>query len=451
LVAFTFVSCSNPLVSSGNTGSGTGSGNPAIVITPGEGNPRYVYIDSNGKITDVDQGRTALFVENNKNANGVLIVSDKVDSGDRVSISNQNNNSIVSMFFRPGSNFPYYMVINVNGDIYYAHLSSYNPATSMYDIVFANGGEYEPLFNLVFNKDIFNAYEDDPDLNSSQNLRLRNITIALGLWGSLYNSFDTQDISPMAARGILKFFVRVVKSVFIAVAVIATVVAIVVAPIVTFINPAAGVVVMKAAQLVAAASTAIVMGLTKVEQWLDDKKTNPPPSKPYEQNDPDRPKTAMLFVKNVYEDKKIENGVEFHIGRGKDVQLEFSISGWDTTSTDKFYNYFLHVDYLNYGCVSENSGDLRNSMFFDLSLVKDDQKPDIFLVKIKRTSDDSGYLGDGKIAYVFEYFGADEIVVNGEDKEFNYKYFWENEMRYDRKNVVVVWFCVKSTCPDYMD
>jgi len=65
LVTFTFVSCSNPFVPSSISKS---PDEPIVIITPGEGNPRYVYIDSDGNITDADYGRTALFVEDNKNA-----------------------------------------------------------------------------------------------------------------------------------------------------------------------------------------------------------------------------------------------------------------------------------------------------------------------------------------------------------------------------------------------
>jgi hypothetical protein len=442
LVTFTFVSCTNSFLPY----TGSGIDKPTVIITPGEGNPCYVYIDSDGKITEDDQGRTALFVENNKNAKGVLIVSDKVESENRVSISNQNNNSIVSMFFKPGSNFPYQMVINQDNDIYYAYLSSYNSVNSTYDIVFEKDGEYESMLNLVLNMNVFSAYNNDPSLDSSQNLRLRNITIALGLWGSLYSSFDDQDTSPRAARGFFSSLVKGIKAVFKAVAVIATVVAVIVAPIVTFINPAAGAILAKAAKLVAAASTAIVVALTKVEQALDDKKASPKkPVVPGKPDDPDSPITIVLSVKNVYENyNSIINGSEFHIGTGKDVLLEFSMLNWDTASSDKLYEYFRSVEDIKYGYEPGNNTTPRNSSFFELTIDKN-QAPDRFLVKIKRI-DKAGFVGEGKVAFGFEIPGADELVVNGVVKEFTYKYEKDEPKNY--KNMVLVWFCIAPDCPD---
>ena len=175
---------------------------------------------------------------------------------------------------------------------------------------------------MVLNKNIFTVYQNDPDLTASQNLRLRNITIALGLWGSLYNAFDEPDPVQLRARGWLSTISKI-KNVFTAVAVIAAAVAVVVAPIVAFFNPAAGLVIHEAMQLVIVASHAVVLGLTALEKKLDDSSSEPP---------------AVVYVpainvKNWYENKTILNGAEFHIGRGQDVLLEFSSPGMDTTNT----------------------------------------------------------------------------------------------------------------------
>jgi len=453
LVTFTFVSCSNPFVPSNTSKS---PDEPIVVITPGEGNPRYVYIDSDGNITDADYGRTVLFVEDNKNAEGVLIVSDKADSGDsRVSIYNQNNNSIVSMFFKPDSNFPYYMIINQNEDICYAYLSYYNPSNSTYDIVFTKDGEYSQLSNLVFNKDIFNAYQNDPALSSSQNLRLRNITIALGLWGSLYNAFDDPAIMASLSRsirGFFKAFVSVVKAVFKAVAVIATVVAVVVAPIVTFINPAAGAVVAKAAQVVAAASTAIVVGLTLVENWLDDDKTNQPGT-----TGTTGKKNLMINVTNVNKNyEPVENGKKlFHINQGEDVLLEFSSIGWDTTK------YNLKTFYVDFVPVADNSRNIywgyepgnpdypypSSSMSFTITFERENLPPDRFRIRIKRQFSGNGG-GDHRVAYGFVFNETDKLLVNGKDKEeeVEYQYSYETIAK-THTNMFVVWFCIDPYCP----
>jgi len=364
------------------------------------------------------------------------------------------------MFFKPDSNFPYYMIINQNEDTCYAYLSYYNPSNSMYDIVFTKDGEYSQLSNLVFNKDIFNAYQNDPALSSSQNLRLRNITIALGLWGSLYNAFDDPAIMASVSRGIfgfLKAVVSVVKAVFKAVAVIATVVAVVVAPIVTFINPAAGVVVAKVAKVVAAASTAVVMGLTLVENWLDDDKTNQPGTTGTP-GTPEQPgkKTLMINVTDVnknYEPIKNDDKEGFHLGFGEDVLLEFSSIGWNVTDIileniyDDTYKINSSIVYWGYEPGNINNELPSSSVFFTITLEKENVPPDHFRIRIKRKY--SGYGGDGKVAYGFQFNLVDEIKVNGEDvKAVEYKKYAE-PAPVMRKNIVVVWFCIDPGCPYY--
>jgi len=433
LVAFTFISCSGPA-------GGEKPGEAPVVITPGEGNPRYVYLDNDGNVAEEDTyGRTGLFVEDNKNAEGVLIVSDKVSSEDRVSVYNQNNNSTVSMFFKSGSNFPYYMIIKQNEEIYYAHLTYYRTATSTYDIIFEKDGDYSPVTNLVLNQDIFTVYEDDPELTDSQNLRLRNITIALGLWGSLYNALDEPEAVQLARWGWLKSAVSAVKSVFKAVAVIATVVAVVVAPVVAFFNPALGLALHETMLLVAEVSAKVVLGLSLLEQILDDPSSSPPVAEVY---------VPVINVKNCYEGTYITNGVEFHIGKGKDVLLEFCSPGADFANitlanvfNDVLGGYEPGNPFFPYPAVSD---------YFTVSLEKDDMPPDRFLIRIKRKLA-TGTTADGKVAYGF-VFGENEedIHINGSVQPVEYKYSYEEHPR-TRRDLVVVRFCIDPECPDYRD
>jgi len=450
LVTFTFASCINPI--SGSSSSPP-PGEPPVVITPGEGTPRYVYLDSDGKVTDVDIGRTALFVEDNKNAEGALIVSDTVGKYSRVSIYNHNNNSIVSMFYKQGSNFPYYMTIKQDEDTYNAYLSYYKSTSSTYDIVFEKDGEYLPISNLVLNKNIFNVYNDDTELNASQNLRLRNITIALGLWGSLYNSYFFDEpaagtVSVTGRWGVPSFnsIAGGLKNVFKAVAVIATVVAVVVAPVAVFVNPAA-IILYDTMVFVATVSVAIVSRLEKIEGLLQEDGSSPPQV----QETP----VPVINVRNWYEEKPITNGQEFHIGKGQDILFEFCSPGADFTKI-KLSDIFLEGSSYGWEPGNPRFSESKNSAYvkvigIERSVEVKDKKidlpPDCFLIRIKREGE--GSAGDGKVAYGFQ-FTNDNLCINGSVQPVEYKYSDEAEPK-KHTNMVVVWFCINPKCPDYVD
>jgi hypothetical protein len=422
LVVFTYVSCD--LFSSPDV-----SWPDPVVITPGEGTPRYVYLDTSGNIIENDTyGRTLLYVEENKNAEGVLIVADKFSSEDRVIVHNQNNNSTVSMFFEQGSNFPYLMIIKRDAEVYYAYLSYYKTASSTYDIMFEKDGEISQMTDLVLNKNIFTVYQNDSALNQSQNLRLRNITIALGLWGSLYNAFDEPDSVFLRANW-FKSFVSGVKEVFRVVAVIATVVAVVVAPVVAFINPGLETAIYLAAFTVAIISDVIVIGLTMLEEILYDEDLEPPL---------DRSPIRAVNVK--YQGEYIKNGVVIHIDKGKEVVLEFTTPG---------HSYAVLKSVYTANSVYEPGNSYypipSTFEYLNIHFVKESLPPDRFNIRIERKNID-GFAADGKTSFGFTFGNGEEIHINNSVQPLEHK-FWGGELK-TYKNLVVVWFCLVPNCPD---
>jgi hypothetical protein len=78
------------------------------------------------------------------------------------------------------------MVIQSPGGIVTGNLSFYNPTTERYSVLFEKEGEEMcELREIKLNKYVFQVYQDQEDLDESQDLRLKNIVTALGVWDSI--------------------------------------------------------------------------------------------------------------------------------------------------------------------------------------------------------------------------------------------------------------------------
>lgn len=410
---------------------------PTVVITPGEGDARYMYLNAGGEAVETDEGITGFYIENNPNAAGVAVVSDDTGSGeDVVLVRNPHNDSTVAIYFKKGANFPHYMAISLGEEKLSAYLSQYRPATESYDITFEQDGEYETLKDLVLNDAILDLYQDDGDLTDSQNRRLGNIVRALGLWGSLAASLENAapDDGSRASLGRNAWtdfwspLVKKVAKVFTAVAAIATVVAVVVAPIISLISPVAGLIVKTIMETIAVISTEIAAGFTFVSTVGDMLFS------------PVEPGEFILNVTLVGENRWITNGEEFHIGRGQEILLKFSSPGMNAAEKRSTINDYFHPYQPGVTLGS-------NAVYFTIT-TETGGASDEFLVRIKRAAE-PGYSGDGRIAYNFKLANKDHVVNNNSDGVL-YKLPGETAATI-HKDMVVVWFCISPSCPNYVD
>jgi hypothetical protein len=416
-------------------------------LTPGVGTPSYFFLDSDGNYIDNEgagPGRTGLIVEGNQFTEGVLVYSDDTDMEDRVAFVNED--SIVSMFFRKGSNFPHRMTINDGSDTYYAYVSPYDTGNYTYNITFINNGLYEMMDHVVLNKNVFSLYENDPELSISQNRRMANMIVAMGVWGSLYATFDSQLNGPgiVIGRGILGDFFRGVAKVFTTIAIIAVIVAIVVVPVVTLISPVIGLAiggfVLKTAEICSeiALATAIISCLF---DFLEGE-TRPPAVQiptvlvtlPYENN------------RNI---KYNSNGnhEEFHIPLGGDLKVKFYIPNVDFSgiTTASLLNGLMFIDEPGIP-----KGENANKILFDSETVEGASSSGEFVVKFKRKNL-SGCIGDGKVNFGFVFNDGNnqpiELSVNDYKGGFNFRLPPAYELK-TYKNMVVIYFCMKENCPD---
>jgi len=415
-------------------------------LTPGVGTPSYFYIDADGNAIETEasgSGRTGLVVKDNEFAEGVLVYSDDTGTEDKVAFVYEDN--IVSMFFKKGSNFPHRMIISDGSDYYYAYVSSYDTGNHTYNITFMHDFTYDMMDHIVLNENIFTLYKDDTNLSSSQNRRMANMTIAMGIWGSLYATFDQRMNPPYivfnrSARGIFSNFFKGVAKVFTVVAFVAVVVAVVVVPVVSLISPAAGLVIANLAWWAAEKSilvTAVATGLELVFELI-------------EKDEKSGPTTATIPIINVtlpYENNRnikynsYGNYEEFHIPPDSELAVQFYCPGTDFSKISLDNIMFIDEPSVPTGDNSANLGHFKKPTLEILSSTE-------FIVKFRRTTL-TGCNGDGKVnfGFVFNLVDKDgnplDLTVNGYSGGFDFRLPPDFEKKL-YKNMIVIYFCVKE-------
>jgi hypothetical protein len=429
-------------------------------LTPGVGNPRYFFLDSDGNYTATEEdshGRTGLIVEGNEFAEGVLVYSDDTGTEDRVGFAYED--SIVSMSFKKDSNFPHSMNISVDSKEYYAYVSQYNAVNNTYHVTFISDNYFEMMDNVVLNENIFTLYEDDPELSDSQNRRMANMIVAMGVWGSLYATFDEQLSDPppiVFSRGIqgLSKILRGVSKAFSYVAVVAAVVAVVVVPIVTFINPTAGMVFAEFTIAVAIGS-AVISGLTGIlADYFEEQEQEETPVK--------LPFIPLVYVSRVGSDgsetkiKYNDNGVheEFHTPVGEELLVKFYIPGFNTDNMPD-WNKMVWFDEPEICKQNGEPDDVINISLFEphFPVFTKEEDKEVFFVKFKRINPYNKTSDINKINFCFIINFEDKdknplnLTVNGYEGGFYFRLPSDDEpILY--KNMVVIYFCTKENCPD---
>ncbi|GMO26817.1 MAG: hypothetical protein Pg6A_14230 [Termitinemataceae bacterium] len=410
-----------------------------IIPVPGEGTPRYLYIDEQGNVSETDVGLTGFFIEDNKNAEGVVIVSDTRGTAENVvSVYNPQNQSTVFIYYKKNKDFPYRMKIESATEKYLAWLSQYREDEQHYDITFQHEGVFDTESDIVLNSAFLSLYQNAPDLNSDQNLRLKLIHNSLAIWGSLAATFDLKQKGPTVNLSNGRNFValnwfsdlcRGVASFFKAVPIVAAVVSVIPVGLSVFIAPVALVVatVVKTALIVSLLSLSVAAGF---DAWADSAdKQNGGDSVP-----------SVLPVTVKVNDRYIANGEEFHIGLNSGVLFEFTVKGRDTSSIVTIDNIMLPP--YDPGI----SPPATNAVFFSKTLEKNGAA-DQFQVRINRII--YGVAGSGKVSFAFSVNGDSPISVNDDNNGFVYKQTNDNEEKI-YKNLVVLRFCIDQSCPDYV-
>jgi len=425
-------------------------GSHPIVITPGEGDPKYVFLDSDGKAIETEtgnSGRTVYYVENNKNAEGVRIFSDDTGIEDRVTFTYEE--LIVTMFFNKSSDFPNRMAISYDGDDFSAILSPYDEDDQTYNIAFYQYGFYDIATGLILNKQIFSLYEDNPEFTDSQNRRMANLVVGMGLWVSLYASFEGQP-GISADRKLFSTPFLSVRNLFAGIAVVCAIVAAVVASPLVVVSTTVFNIIELASLGIGTISLVIVAEMDKEGSHSSSSgsQTSPPP-----------PPTVTVTLVN--ENRNVRYGKAlldkspheefphevFHIAPKGDIMIDFwAPAGNFDDFNETLNNGYVYTDEPNVP-FSSTPIPLNLGLFENPPITVEKKDKEKLRIKIKRSMY-SNSNGDGLVNFGLVIPAVNQpLIVNGYKEGFMFRALVEKEARM-RTDMVVIYFCVKSDCSD---
>jgi len=159
-----------------------------------QGTPLYVYLDDDYNVLEQsgqDTGKTAVFVSENPQAEGVLILAEQTPGyDDAVYIVNQNTKMIISVFFHEDQRFPWLISIeDGSGGSAEARLFGYEWGYERFSLEIKENGISTAMENIPLNRDTLLSYQFAPSLSREQNVRLRNMYAALAVYESISREF----------------------------------------------------------------------------------------------------------------------------------------------------------------------------------------------------------------------------------------------------------------------
>ncbi|MCL2411707.1 MAG: hypothetical protein FWC97_08700 [Treponema sp.] len=380
---------------------------PSVITVPvGRGDIRFVYLDENYQPTTNDIGKMAMFIDNNKLAEGVVVIAELpgnyIDNEMVVRVINRQNNSVVSFFYFADQLFPHRMVLTIDGEEAIGNFSVYNPLTETYSITFSNEeGETEVFDNLVLNKNVFSLHENNDELSETQNVRLRNIVTTLALWNSL--AFQVDDDFEVDPRNLRRNLRRLVVGTLTVVAVVAVAAAVIISAPVSVAVAGLTLTISLATQtsaILAAVAVVATAGAIFANFAIPDSEGShgaPPPA-------PDRRPRIEITL----DGERIGNNSALHyIDRGE--SLTFNISIIDRGEFE--YEQIIDIDNLFLAfCPRLNQyivNSFPNASFFDFNIEGDIH--DVVQFTITRNAL-PGYMGDGRVQYVIWF--RQNVIIN---------------------------------------
>jgi len=170
--------------------------------------PTSFYVDSSGNVAGTDSGRTAAVADDKAK---VVFYSDNLaSSAQRVGLVYDGKTII--FLFENSKNFPTSMVLSDSGGSYKGTFTPYDSAAQTYSLTLENGGDSATWSKIALSKGIFTQYKDDSKLTTSQNLRMRNLHIAMCIYKSL-DDYIASDANRQA-RGIWNTASKILKIFF---------------------------------------------------------------------------------------------------------------------------------------------------------------------------------------------------------------------------------------------
>jgi len=209
LIVFTMVACSSPF------GNSSGAAAPPRITTI---DPFALFVDIEGNVVDNDTGRTIVIADEDLN---VLIYTDNIAGSSTQRVAFVTDDASVIFYFERNQNFPSMVVLSDDEGDVIGYFTPYNSSTETFGLIFVNGEEKEVFLDIPFSREILN-FTNDRELTASQNLRMRNLNVAMYLIIAMDEVLDLDDDTARSVRRWLRRAIVVVAVVaVVAVAVVA--------------------------------------------------------------------------------------------------------------------------------------------------------------------------------------------------------------------------------------
>ena len=183
IAIFFLAACSNPYLSTESYWHLSASGTPLFTYLNNDYSASSVNINDNGK--------TAVFIDNNELTNNITAIAETSPAGydDVVRIVNNETETVISMFFHKDQRFPWQIHIESDGKTAVGLLSGYNWISENFSIEFDENGQKTLISDIKLKQNVLLDYKFITSLNNDQNVRIRNIHTALGIYSSLSKKF----------------------------------------------------------------------------------------------------------------------------------------------------------------------------------------------------------------------------------------------------------------------
>ena len=142
----------------------------------------------------------------------VLITSSDKPAGSSVRFILPDSNIGIQTNFAQDSPFPYgFSVVQDGAVIATADMSPYDYEAQRFSMTIHDGEGPQVFEQIILSKNALSAYQDDPGISLSENIRNRNILAAMALWSAIDGQFPDDSTAPSVFGWLVKQVAKAVQ------------------------------------------------------------------------------------------------------------------------------------------------------------------------------------------------------------------------------------------------